>query len=123
MVIHRKGKLNPISVAIKMRQGRKAVTLITGFEPFLVNADELGEELRRLCAAQTSGASFPPFSIASFQFANCSLFEIVAPITPKSNQMEVLVQGKQGKAVTEYLINKGIPKKWIVVDDSTEKKK
>ena len=63
MVIHRKGKLNPISVAIKMRQGRKAVTLITGFEPFLVNADELGEELRKLCAAQTSGTSFPPFSI------------------------------------------------------------
>ena len=43
----------------------------------------------------------------------------VTAITPKSNQMEVLVQGKQGKAVTEYLINKGIPKKWIVVDDST----
>lgn len=50
-------------------------------------------------------------------------FETVTPITPKSNQMEVLVQGKQGKAVTEYLINKGIPKKWIVVDDSMEKKK
>jgi len=47
----------------------------------------------------------------------------MTPITPKSNQMEVLVQGKQGKAVTEYLINKGIPKKWIVVDDSTGKKK
>jgi hypothetical protein len=66
---------------------------------------------------------FSPFSNASSQFANRSTFEIVAPITPKSNQMEVLVQGKQGKAVTEYLINKGIPKKWIVVDDSTEKKK
>ncbi len=65
VVIHRKGKLNPISVAIKIRQGRKAVTLITGFEPFLVNADELGEELRKLCAAQTSGAPFSPFSIPS----------------------------------------------------------
>jgi translation initiation factor 2D len=109
-------------VAIKMRQGRKAVTLITGFEPFLVNADELGEELRKVCAAQTSGTSFSPFSIASFQFANCSIFESVTPITSKSHQMEVLVQGKQGKAVMEYLINKGIPKKWIVVDDSTKKK-
>lgn len=67
VVIHRKGKLNPISVAIKIRQGRKAVTLITGFEPFLVNADELGEELRKLCAAQTSGTAFPSFSI-SFAF-------------------------------------------------------
>lgn len=52
-----------------------------------------------------------------------SFSEIVTPITPKSAQMEVLVQGKQEKAVTEYLINKGIPKKWIVVDDSTKKRK
>jgi hypothetical protein len=64
-----------------------------------------------------------PLSLLPFQFANSSLSETVTPITPKSNQMEVLVQGKQGKAVTEYLINKGIPKKWIVVDDSTKKKK
>ena len=63
------------------------------------------------------------YFITYIQFINCSLSETVTPITPKSNQMEVLVQGKQGKAVTEYLINKGIPKKWIVVDDSTEKRK
>jgi len=67
---YRKGKLNPISVAIKMRQGRKAVTLITGFEPFLVNVDELGEELRKLCAAQTSGAFSLPFLITPLRFIN-----------------------------------------------------
>ena len=58
-----------------------------------------------------------------FSVRRMFIFETVTPITPKSNQMEVLVQGKQGKAVTEYLVNKGIPKKWIAMDDSTEKKK
>ena len=65
-MVYRKGKLNPISIAIKIRQGRKAVTLITGFEPFSVNADDLGEELRKLCAAQTSGASSLLFLLLLF---------------------------------------------------------
>ena len=36
---------------------------------------------------------------------------------------EVLVQGKQAPAVVEYLMGKGIPKRWIVVDGQAEKKK
>jgi translation initiation factor 2D len=36
--------------------------------------------------------------------------------------MEVLVQGKQLKAVADYLLGKGINKKWIEVHDSTAKK-
>jgi translation initiation factor 2D len=39
------------------------------------------------------------------------------------NQLEVLVQGKQSKAVNDYLMDKGIPKKWIDIEDTTEKKK
>jgi translation initiation factor 1 (eIF-1/SUI1) len=46
----------PIQVAIKMRQGRKVCTLITGFEPYLVvDAEEMAEDLRRVCAGSTSG--------------------------------------------------------------------
>ncbi|KAG8824701.1 hypothetical protein FRC18_010470 [Serendipita sp. 400] len=59
------------------------------------------DDLRKLCAAQTS----------------------ISPVLGKPNLMEVLVQGKQGKAVTDYLLEHGIPKKWIEVDDTTEKKK
>jgi translation initiation factor 2D len=51
----REGTLHPISISIKMRQGRKAVTLITNYEPFFLTADGMSEDLRRLCAAQTSG--------------------------------------------------------------------
>ncbi|KIM23544.1 hypothetical protein M408DRAFT_77382 [Serendipita vermifera MAFF 305830] len=97
----RKGTLQPISVSIKMRQGRKAVTLITNYEPFFLAAETMGEELRRICAAQTS----------------------VALVNGKANQYEVLVQGKQAKAVMDYLMGKGVPKKWIELEDTTEKKK
>ena len=56
---HRKGPLKPIQVTIKVRQGRKASTLIVGFEPFLVvEAEEMAEELRRVCAGSTSGSCF-----------------------------------------------------------------
>jgi hypothetical protein len=47
--------LKPISVIAKIRQGRKASTLITNFEPFFLTADFLAEELRRICASATSG--------------------------------------------------------------------
>lgn len=40
---------------VKIRQGRKASTLVTGFEPFFLGADDLAEELRRICASSTSG--------------------------------------------------------------------
>ena len=52
----RKGSLGPIQVVIKVRQGRKASTLISGFEPFLVvDAEEMAEDLRKACAGATSG--------------------------------------------------------------------
>jgi len=55
-IYNRKGVLSPIQVAMKVRQGRKASTLITGFEPFLViDAEEMAEELRKVCAGATSG--------------------------------------------------------------------
>ncbi|KAG6871046.1 hypothetical protein C0992_011809 [Termitomyces sp. T32_za158] len=100
-VIRKKGELKPIQVVMKIRQGRKVSTLISGFEPFLVlNAEEMAEDLRRTCAGATS----------------------VSPIPGKSAGMEVMVQGKQSQAVMEYLTGKGIPKKWIETHDLSGKK-
>ena len=48
-------------------------------------------------------------------------FFAVAPGPNK--QLEVLVQGKQAKAVVEYLVKKGIPKHWIQTEDQTKGKK
>ncbi|KAG8812073.1 hypothetical protein FRC17_002212 [Serendipita sp. 399] len=120
----RKGKLSPISVVIKTRQGRRAVTLITNFEPFFLVADQLSEELRKLCAAQTSGGYYwITLSLFVDTFDMFAVGSAVSPVLGKPNQTEVLVQGKQGKAVMDYLLDHGVPKKWIEVDDTTEKKK
>ncbi|KAJ6614689.1 hypothetical protein B0H10DRAFT_2044349 [Mycena sp. CBHHK59/15] len=97
----KKGLLKPIQVAVKIRQGRKASTLVTGFEPFLVlSAEDMAEDLRKICASATS----------------------VSQRAGASPGPEVLVQGKQSKDVVDYLTEKGIPKKWIEVLDLVGKK-
>ncbi|KAJ3522981.1 hypothetical protein NMY22_g11649 [Coprinellus aureogranulatus] len=101
--VQKKGELKPIQVVTKIRQGRKASTMITGFEPFqVIDGEEMAEDLRKACAGATS----------------------VAPAVGKApgSSWEVLVQGKQGKAVVDYLTGKGIPKRWIEVSDLSGKK-
>lgn len=95
----KKGQIKPISVVVKVRQGRKAMTLITGFEPFLLEAVTLAEELKTRCASSTS----------------------VSPVPGKSSGMEVLVQGRQIKEVTEFLVSQGIPKRWIHAEGNGKK--
>lgn len=57
--LHRKGALKSIQVAVKIRQGRKASTLVSGFEPFLViSGEDMAEDLRKICAGATSGKFF-----------------------------------------------------------------
>ena len=46
----RKGEMKPVSVVIKIRQGRKACTLLSGYEPFGMQAEELAEEVPACCA-------------------------------------------------------------------------
>lgn len=50
--------MKPVQVLIKIRQGRKACTLVTGFEPYFINAEDLAEELRKICASSTSGSYY-----------------------------------------------------------------
>jgi translation initiation factor 2D len=97
----RKGELKQISVIGKTRQGRRATTCVTGFENFQIEADGLAEELRKACASSTSVNSLPG----------------------KAAGQEVMVQGKQLKAVTDLLIAKGVPKQWIEAKDTTTGKK
>ncbi|KAG7087712.1 hypothetical protein E1B28_013659 [Marasmius oreades] len=101
-MVTKKGQIKPIDVTTKVRQGRKACTLITGFEPFHIDADEMSEDLRKVCAGATSVSPIPG--------------------RPAGSGMEVLVQGKQGKAVVDYLLGKGVPKKWIEAHDRAGKK-
>lgn len=47
----------------------------------------------------------------------------MSSVPGKPNEAEVMVQGKQIKAVADLLVAKGVPKKWIESADMTEKKK
>lgn len=90
----KKGALNPITITVKTRQGRKQVTLVAGLEGFGIDPDDFADDLRRRCAGSTS----------------------VQPLTgasPKLNLKEVMVQGTQGKAVIEALTERGVPRRWI----------
>ncbi|KAI0789203.1 eukaryotic translation initiation factor SUI1 family protein [Abortiporus biennis] len=89
--VRKKGAITPITIVVKVRQGRKAATLITGFETFQLDAEVLAEELRKICASSTT----------------------VNQLTGKPVAMQVMVQGKQIKKVVEFLISKGVSEKWI----------
>lgn len=85
-------------MSIKTRQGRKTVTVITGLETFSIPPDEFAEELKKACAGSTT----------------------VQPLqgsSPKLGLMEVMVQGSQVKVITEALVSRGVPKKWIKEGD------
>jgi len=99
-VLNRKGTLDPISIVVKTRQGKRASTIITGFEPFFLDAEELAEDMRKACACSTS----------------------IHPIAGKTSGQEVLIQGKHLKIVTDFLQSKGVPKKWLEASDITGKK-
>lgn len=81
-------------MTVKTRQGRKTVTVITGLETFSIVPEEFAEELKKLCAGSTT---VQPLQGAS----------------PKLNLSEVMVQGSQVKVITEALVARGVPKKWI----------
>ena len=114
----RKGELRPIAVVVKLRQGRKACTLITNFESFLIDANVLADELQKLCASSTTGTLF------DLDIFHCALnLDPVAPLPGKNAGLEVMVQGSQIALVTKHLMSKGVPKEWIESADMTKKKK
>lgn len=53
----RKGNVQPITMVIKTRAGRKTVTIISGFETFGIDPNDLADELRRVCTASATGGS------------------------------------------------------------------
>ncbi|EIN05785.1 hypothetical protein PUNSTDRAFT_145708 [Punctularia strigosozonata HHB-11173 SS5] len=93
--VTKEGQLRPISVTIpaqvKGRPGGRSRTLITGFEPFLLDANELAEALRKSCASSAT----------------------VKPRGGKDEASHVLVRGKHIKPVVDLLQARGVPALWI----------
>ncbi|KAG0177515.1 hypothetical protein DFQ29_004745 [Apophysomyces sp. BC1021] len=99
----RKGKPKPVEVTQEIRQGRKTVTKVTGVEGFGLDVEEICKELTKLCA---SSATHNP----------------IHGVSPKNPLHEIMVQGPQIKHVSELLLAKGVPKRFVAVDDKTSKK-
>ncbi|KAI8062572.1 hypothetical protein BC940DRAFT_341718 [Gongronella butleri] len=100
----KKGTPKPVEITQETRQGRKTMTKVTGMESFGMDIDELCKELTKLCASSATSNA-------------------IAGTSPKAPLYEVLVQGPQIKHVSELLLRKGVPKKFIMVHDKTAKKK
>ncbi|KAF7727001.1 hypothetical protein EC973_008114 [Apophysomyces ossiformis] len=98
-----KGKPKAVEITQEIRQGRKTVTRVTGMEGFGLDVEELCRELTKLCA---SSATHNPIHGSS----------------PKNPMHEIMVQGPQIKHVSELLLGKGVPKRFIMIDDKTSKK-
>lgn len=86
--------MKPINLAIKIRGGRKAVTVITGFETFGISEEHLAEELNKKCASATTFGEIPNQAKGV-------------------KALEILVQGKHIAMVRDLLIAKGVPKRMI----------
>jgi translation initiation factor 2D len=63
----------------------------------------MAEDLRKLCAGATTVG---PTQTGAFKLPGGALSQTVT------------VQGKQGKAVLEYLLAKGVPKEWVSVESA-----
>ncbi|KAG8872413.1 hypothetical protein FRB97_007689 [Tulasnella sp. 331] len=107
----KKGALKPIRIETKARAAGRWNTIITGFEDYAhgphandLTAERLSEDLCKMCATATTSGPIPGAS--------------------KSSQgMEVAVQGRHSKKVTEFLMSKGVPKAAIEEKVVANKKK
>ncbi|KAL0075733.1 hypothetical protein J3Q64DRAFT_1769015 [Phycomyces blakesleeanus] len=99
-----KGNPKPIEITQEIRQGRKTVTKLAGFEGFGLDMDELCKELTKLCA---SSVTHNPIHGTS----------------PKNPMHEIMVQGPQIKNVSQLVMDKGVPKRFVCVNDKTAKGK
>ncbi|KAG0779657.1 hypothetical protein G6F22_010513 [Rhizopus arrhizus] len=100
----RKGHPKSIEIVQEIRQGRKTVTKVTGVEAFGLEIEELVKDFTKLCASSVT--SNP-----------------IHGVSPKNPLFEIMVQGPQIKNLTEYFLNKGVPKKLIESTDKTQKNK
>lgn len=131
----RKGAVKPVHIKVERRQGRSTVTLVAGVEYFGLSVDELTEEFKKLCASSVAGEerlkrdAFFCYDVLCFVnrlLTSCNYFFLVTPLvgaSPKLQLQEIMVQGPHIKNVSELLLAKGVPKKYVEVMDKTGKYK
>lgn len=102
------------------------VTIISGLEAFAIDVDDFAEEMRKACAGSaSSGCHFDMVLLSTTIIpSDCSSFAVQpqSGTSPKLNLKEIVVQGMQTKIITESLMAKGVPRRWIK-DEGEGKKK
>jgi translation initiation factor 2D len=116
----RKGQPKPVEITQEIRQGRKTITKVTGVEGFGFDIDELSKELTKLCAS--SATCEKKSTILNLHNSYFNLDNPIAGVSPKNPLYEIMVQGPQIRTVTELMISKGVPKRFIDTFDKTARK-
>ncbi|KAI8606610.1 hypothetical protein EDD21DRAFT_400249 [Dissophora ornata] len=123
-----RGAVKPVLITQEIRTGRKTVTKVSGLEHFFIDVDAFGQEMQVICAGSVASDLWKRLqavlNIELILYPRLS--SLVTPLvgaSPKLNLREVMVQGPQLKNVTEALLEKGVPKKYIEFQDKTAKKK
>ncbi|KAJ3271165.1 Eukaryotic translation initiation factor 2D [Terramyces sp. JEL0728] len=83
-IVVKRGKLVPITIQIKRRQGNKMVTLISNLETFQINPEEFSEVLKIKCASSSA-------------------------VNVVDKRTQVMVQGSNVKQVVACLKDAGLP--------------
>ncbi|QLG74554.1 hypothetical protein HG535_0G04370 [Zygotorulaspora mrakii] len=96
-----KGPLTQIRITTEMKMGRKVVTKVSNFDFFQIDPEDLAGDLKRICSGSTT----------------------IGETATSPKTAEVQVQGAHVKVITEYLNKRGIPSKWIDVNDKVKKNK
>ncbi|KAI9294167.1 hypothetical protein K502DRAFT_342656 [Neoconidiobolus thromboides FSU 785] len=98
-----KGKPTTINIKLQKRCGNKVVTLLTNFEFFELDADDLIKKFTNLCASSVS--------------AN------ILPTKKKMVLKELLIQGPQQSILKDYFNQLGISDEFIHIEELKKKKK
>eukprot|EP01136_Pigoraptor_vietnamica_P007892 Opistho-1_new@42555 len=97
----RKGTLEPISVEISLRPGKRVVTLISNLEPYRIEPATIAKEMQKLAAASTTLTT-----------------------TPSSGGQVVVIQGDAANEAVKLLTTRfEVPRKFINAPDAKPKKK
>jgi translation initiation factor 2D len=116
--VHCEGRLSPVSVKVKTRNNRRCYTSVQGFEAFLLDTDELMNELRMECVSSVKGVSL----VLLANNLHPTNARAASPLYGSATCRFVMIRGNHIRAIIDVLIARGIPAKWIWAPKITAKK-
>ncbi|KAI0223722.1 hypothetical protein L0F63_002860 [Massospora cicadina] len=107
------GEPKPVKLTVATRRGHKQVTLVTNFELYGFDGDQLVKDFQTLCASSVSGENLPLLSLTV----------LASTLPSKGNPAkEIVVQGPQQKLLTKYFTERGLPARLLALETTIKKK-